>query len=262
MSKRLRKVTKFICFIIIIFVSLFTIFCSFFFINQFSLFSHFFYSFEQFFILFYYHFFLCFAGISLSPPVDAGCFTWFWYIVTLPLVFMFWCTVADVRKPGNRKYAHLTFMTCLCWMGFFSYFMVSWVETVGATAGIPSVIMGLTFLAAGTSVPDMFSAVIVAQQGFGDKAVSSTIGSNVFDINIALGLPWLLFIIIYQESVIVIADGFLISIIILFVTLFALVLTVRFVNWSLPKWTGYFFILLYCVFVAQQLGRTTFNGDC
>jgi sodium/potassium/calcium exchanger 2 len=47
--------------------------------------------------------------------------------------------------------------------------------------------MGLTFLAAGTSVPDMLSAIIVAQQGFGDKAVSSTLGSNVFDINIGLG---------------------------------------------------------------------------
>lgn len=145
-------------------------------------------------------------------------------------------------------------------MGLFSYFMVSWVEIIGATAGIPSVIMGLTFLAAGTSVPDMLSAVIVAQQGFGDKAVSSTIGSNVFDINVALGLPWLLYIIVYQESVIVVADGFLTSIIILFVTLFALIVTIKLVNWTLPKWAGYFFIFLYCVFVAQQLGRTTFEG--
>ena len=214
------------------------------------------------FIFYSFLFIFISAGITLSPPVDGSCLTWFWYIVTLPLVFVFWCTVADVRKPGYRKYAHLTFVTCLCWMGFFSYFMVSWVEIIGASAGIPSVIMGLTFLAAGTSVPDMFSAVIVAQQGFGDKAVSSTIGSNVFDINIALGLPWLLFIIVYQESVVVIADGFLISILILFVTLFALIITIRLVNWSLPKWAGYFFIFLYCVFVAQQLGRTTFSGTC
>ena len=35
---------------------------------------------------------------------------------------------------------------------------MDWIEIVGATAGIPSVIMGLTFLAAGTSVPDMLSA--------------------------------------------------------------------------------------------------------
>ena len=35
------------------------------------------------------------------------------------------------------------------------------VEIIGATLGVPDVIMGLTFLAAGTSVPDMLAAVIV-----------------------------------------------------------------------------------------------------
>ena len=42
--------------------------------------------------------------------------------------------------------------------------------------------MGLTFLAAGTSVPDLLSSVIVARQGKGDMAVSSSIGSNIFDV--------------------------------------------------------------------------------
>jgi sodium/potassium/calcium exchanger 2 len=81
--------------------------------------------------------------------------------------------------------------------------MVTWIEVIGATAGIPSVLlfMGLTFLAAGTSVPDMLSAVIVAKQGEADKAISSSVGSNVFDICVGLAFPWILFIITYQESV-------------------------------------------------------------
>ena len=58
--------------------------------------------------------------------------------------------------------------------------------------------MGLTFLAAGTSVPDMLSALIVVQQGKGAQAISSCIGSNVFDICVGLGFPWLLFIAIRQ----------------------------------------------------------------
>ena len=37
-------------------------------------------------------------------------------------------------------------------------------------------VVGLTFLAAGTSVPDLLSSVIVAKQGKGDMAVSSSIG--------------------------------------------------------------------------------------
>ena len=44
--------------------------------------------------------------------------------------------------------------------------------------------MGLTFLAAGTSIPDLFTSVIVAKKGFGDMAVSSSVGSNIFDVTI------------------------------------------------------------------------------
>ena len=43
-------------------------------------------------------------------------------------------------------------------------------------------IIGLTVLAAGTSVPDLLTSVIVARIGFGDMAISSSIGSNLFDI--------------------------------------------------------------------------------
>ena len=44
--------------------------------------------------------------------------------------------------------------------------------------------MGLTFLAAGTSIPDLITSVLVARKGFGDMAVSSSIGSNLFDVTI------------------------------------------------------------------------------
>ena len=54
-------------------------------------------------------------------------------------------------------------------------------------------IMGLTFLAAGTSVPDLLTSVIVARMGEGDMAVSSSIGSNIFDICFGLPVPWLLY---------------------------------------------------------------------
>ena len=71
--------------------------------------------------------------------------------------------------------------------------MVWAVEIIGATFGIPSIVMGLTFVAAGTSVPDLLSSVIVARRGQGDMAISSSIGSNIFDILVGLPLPWLIY---------------------------------------------------------------------
>ena len=78
------------------------------------------------------------------------------------------------------------------WIAAFSYVMVWMVCLVGYTLGIPDTIMGITFLAAGTSVPDTIASVMVARNGYGDMAVSNSIGSNVFDILLGLGLPWFL----------------------------------------------------------------------
>lgn len=51
--------------------------------------------------------------------------------------------------------------------------------------------MGLTFLAAGTSVPEAVSSVIVTNQGHGAMGISNSLGSNTFDILLCLGIPWL-----------------------------------------------------------------------
>merc|ERR1711937_289277 len=52
-------------------------------------------------------------------------------------------------------------------------------------------IMGLTVLAVGTSVPDALGSIIETMENKGDMAVSNAIGSNVFDILLCLGAPWL-----------------------------------------------------------------------
>ena len=40
-------------------------------------------------------------------------------------------------------------------------------------------------------VKDAISSILVAKSGHGDMAVSNAVGSNVFDINLGLGLPFL-----------------------------------------------------------------------
>ena len=45
-------------------------------------------------------------------------------------------------------------------------------------------VTGLAFLAAGTSIPDLITSVIVARKGHGDMALSSSIGSNMFDVTV------------------------------------------------------------------------------
>merc|ERR1719195_2349148 len=90
---------------------------------------------------------------------------------------------------------------------------------VCTVSGLSQSTMGITFLAAGTSVPDLITSVIVARAGHGDMAVSSSIGSNLFDVTVGLPLPWLLYTIIFGRDMEVNSVGIGCSIGMLFVML-------------------------------------------
>ncbi|VEN49026.1 unnamed protein product, partial [Callosobruchus maculatus] len=106
------------------------------------------------------------------------------YVLLAPIVFPLWLTLPDTRSPRGKKFFPITFVGSIMWIAAYSYLMVWWADTVGDTVKIPPEVMGLTFLAAGTSIPDLITSVIVARKGFGDMAVSSSVGSNIFDVTV------------------------------------------------------------------------------
>ncbi|CAG4986834.1 unnamed protein product [Colias eurytheme] len=114
--------------------------------------------------------------------------------------------------------------------------------------------MGLTLLAAGTSVPDLITSVIVARKGFGDMAVSSSVRSNIFDVTVGLPLPWLLYGLINGEPVKVNSKGMVCSIVLLFAMLLFVILSIACFRWKMNKGLGFTMFLLYFVFVAVSLG--------
>merc|ERR1719182_666194 len=90
----------------------------------------------------------------------------------------------------GQRWFWATFFISLIHITWLSFFMVEFMLKIGCLWGIPDVVMGLTFLAMGTSIPDALGSLAVAEKGEGDMAVSNAVGSNVFDICIGLGLPW------------------------------------------------------------------------
>jgi len=182
-----------------------------------------------------------------------------WAIV-FPIMFCLSFTVPDVRARGKEKWCFLSFFLSICWIGLITFFMVEWTSIIGNTLGIPELIMGLTFLAAGTSVPDLLSSVIVARMGEGDMAVSSSIGSNIFDITFGLPIPWLLYGIVEAAKsrpayVIIGTAGMSVSILILFAMVIIVILIIHFSGWKLLKSTGVFMIVLYVVYLIQAIVR-------
>ncbi|XP_053567980.1 sodium/potassium/calcium exchanger 3 [Bombina bombina] len=182
------------------------------------------------------------------------------WMISWPLCLLLYFTVPNCAKPRWEKWFMVTFASSSIWIAAFSYVMVWMVTIIGFTLGIPDVIMGITFLAAGTSVPDCMASLIVARQGMGDMAVSNSIGSNVFDILIGLGLPWALqtLAVDYGSFIQLNSRGLIYSVALLLASLFVTVCGIRLNKWKLDKKLGITCILLYGVFLCLSI-LTEFN---
>uniref|UniRef100_A0A0K0FYH1 Sodium/potassium/calcium exchanger 1 (inferred by orthology to a human protein) n=1 Tax=Strongyloides venezuelensis TaxID=75913 RepID=A0A0K0FYH1_STRVS len=192
------------------------------------------------------------------------------YLILSPITYSLYLTLPDVRRAGYKKYVVITFGGSILWIAFFSYLMVWWSSTIGSTFNIPTEIMGLTILAAGTSIPDLITSVIVARKGLGDMAVSSSIGSNLFDVCIGLPIPWLLYFLVdgikkYQtfgeksiETISVSSNGLVCSVGLLFLMLLLLIISVAISRWQMNKMFGIIMIVAYicfCIFsVFLEIG--------
>uniref|UniRef100_A0A7S1S385 Sodium/calcium exchanger membrane region domain-containing protein n=1 Tax=Alexandrium catenella TaxID=2925 RepID=A0A7S1S385_ALECA len=84
-------------------------------------------------------------------------------------------------------------------------------------------------------------------------AVSSSIGSNIFDVTVGLPLPWLIFTISKGKPVSVRTDSLGVSVIVLALMIAAVVVTIIAMKWRMTKCLGYIMFLLYALFLLQAL---------
>ena len=123
-------------------------------------------------------------------PAGEGVLSHIWWAMYLPITLLFFVTIPDVRYPRFVKWYPISFIMCMAWIGVVAY-VVTWMITIiGYTFKIPDSVMGLSFLAVGTSIPEVFSSLIVSRQGKGSMAISNSIGSNTFDILVIFILSW------------------------------------------------------------------------
>ncbi|KAG7463051.1 hypothetical protein MATL_G00191250 [Megalops atlanticus] len=177
------------------------------------------------------------------------------WVLAWPLCLLLFFTVPNCASPRWERCFMISFFSSTLWIAAFSYVMVWMVTVIGYTLGIPDVIMGITFLAAGTSVPDCMASLIVARQGLGDMAVSNSIGSNVFDILVGLGLPWALrtLAIDYGSYIDLNSKGLIFSVGLLLASVFLTVLGVHLNKWTLDRRLGFICLLMYAVFLCFSI---------
>ncbi|BFY98049.1 hypothetical protein BsWGS_01089 [Bradybaena similaris] len=174
-----------------------------------------------------------------------------WFILC-PVKAVLYVSVPDSRRPGiwSRLYL-LSFMMSVIWISGLTYIMVWMVTIAGDALDIPDTVMGLTLLAAGTSVPDCLSSVFVARDGYGDMAVSNSLGSNVFDILLCLGIPWLIECCLKNgDSVKIDSGGLTYSALTLLATVGFLLASMGVNKWKLTKGYGALCLLAYVIVIT------------
>lgn len=151
--------------------------------------------------------------------------------------------MGDARKSYGRA-----FLVSIALIAVISYVLVESAVAFSEALAIPTIIVALTILAAATSVPDLFASVTVARQGRGGMAVANAIGSNIFDILVGLGLPWLLALALLGDTITIATDDLWTSGIILLATVL-LLLFFLITKRKLSRWEGWLLVAVYVAYV-------------
>jgi Ca2+/Na+ antiporter len=135
----------------------------------------------------------------IAWPNTGSCMTRLVHVLLFPFKLAIHVTIPDVRvvamtKAGpSLRTATISVIMSIVWLIPWTYVMVLSLEIIGRHLQINDVIMGLTFSAAGTAIPNYIASHVAATQGFSNMAISNAIGSNIFNILICLGIPWVTF---------------------------------------------------------------------
>ncbi|RKD91692.1 calcium/sodium antiporter [Mangrovibacterium diazotrophicum] len=160
--------------------------------------------------------------------------------------------ILGIFFPKPEHYYWVFFISILLIAGM-SWVLVESAIHVSHVLNIPESIIALTVLAAGTSIPDLISSMVVAKQGRGDMAISNAIGSNIFDILVGLGFPFLLVMLISGTTIETGGHNLESSSIALFASLIAFTLLLVAKRWKINWFTGIVLLLLYIVYLTREI---------
>ena len=122
-------------------------------------------------------------------------------------------------KRGNKKKKSMAMLFLFTAVGLVLIVIGSSVTVDAATAiakiiGLSERFIGLTIVALGTSLPELFTSVSAAKKGNADIAIGNIVGSNIFNILFVVGTSALITPIVFEskfivDSIVAVAAGVL-----------------------------------------------------
>lgn len=111
---------------------------------------------------------------------------------------------------------------------------------------VPEVVIGLTIVAVGTSLPELFTSVVAAVRGEDEISIGNVIGSNLFNVAFILGFVPLIYPLRISPSIVRV-DNWLMLAATLLLGIFTL-----FSN-RISRWMGFILVSGYIVFILNLI---------
>lgn len=118
---------------------------------------------------------------------------------------------------------------------------------IATALGVSGLIVGLTIVAVGTSLPEMAATIVAVRRGEVDIAVGNVVGSNIANIGLVLGLPALIG---GGITVPLSAEKLDIPLMLGATTVFAIL---AFTGMKIVRWEGALFLLLYAAYITYSV---------
>ncbi len=165
------------------------------------------------------------------------------------------CLIIGKKELNSRNtWILLIFSTLVMSLG--TWLLVLGTKWLSDGLHIPILFIAVVLSAAASSVPDTVISVKDAQKGNYDDAISNALGSNIFDISFALGLPLLVYTLMYgpiEMEADVIEMSTELWMFLLITTIFGAILFN--IGRKLTLWKACVFILIYLLFVLYVVGH-------
>lgn len=172
-------------------------------------------------------------------------YSWLWRLTTK----IFDIVIPNPNLWKNRFYR--TFIVSIIIIAALAHFMVESAVAVSMAFGIPQAIVGLTILAAWTSIPDLISSMIVSKKWHWNMSISNALWSNVFDILFGLGFVYFIYFLVYGIDTVIIIDksSLLLSIWLLFWSVLVVLFWFLAYRRRLKKWLWWILIAIYIAYI-------------
>ena len=139
------------------------------------------------------------------------------------------------------------------------YFGADWLvkgsSSLATRFGVTPLVVGLTVVALGTSMPELIVSVQAALSGSPEISVGNVVGSNIFNIGVILGISALIYPLSVQRQLLRLDMPVLITAVGLF--------TVLFLDGRLGRWEGLLFftgMIAYTVYMVWHARRGNLAG--